>query len=271
MIAVLANETVEKLILESTFPGQPLAEGPDYRSEGGLTDVSLRQGSVERRKSKQPPLYIHFQLGSQREAVHALLDTDVGKDRLDNAQSPGINALSLFTIDLCLHRIDQVRLLRIHRNGKIPAGGGRFAQTACLQRTGGTVLRAGMVDIIGTIAVGLVAGMASQFFSLRTKINLFFWIEREVSCREETGLGVGSLPAVETILEAPLLGKARIAFAELDVGDVRIDLFFPAYRQAVEGMIIAVRGQLLALKIGFIFSDGGDVFFAPFTIGLRFS
>jgi hypothetical protein len=42
------NETVEKRILESTFPGQPLVEGPDSRSEGGLTDVSLRQGSVER-------------------------------------------------------------------------------------------------------------------------------------------------------------------------------------------------------------------------------
>jgi hypothetical protein len=44
------NETVEKLVLESTFPGQPLVDGPDCRSEGGLTDVSLRQGSVERPK-----------------------------------------------------------------------------------------------------------------------------------------------------------------------------------------------------------------------------
>jgi hypothetical protein len=74
-------------------------------------------------------------------------------------------------------------------------------------------------------------------------------------------LGVWSLPAVDAILETLLIGKARIAFAELDVGDVSIDLFIPAQSQAVERMIVAVGGQLPALKIGFIFSDGGDVFF----------
>jgi hypothetical protein len=87
------NATVEKLILESTFPGQPLAERPDSRSEGVLTDVSLRQGSVEHPERVDlaeivdkselctRPLYIHFQLGPEREAVHALLDTDVREDR----------------------------------------------------------------------------------------------------------------------------------------------------------------------------------------------
>jgi hypothetical protein len=100
---------------------------------------------------------------------------------------------------------------------------------------------------------------------------LFVWIEREVSCREETRLGIGSRPAVDAILETLLLGKTWIAFAELDVGNVGIDLFLPAYRQAVERMIVAVGGELLALEISFIFSDGGDVFFAPSTIGLRFS
>jgi hypothetical protein len=30
------------------------------------------------------PLYIHFQFGPEREAVHALVHTDVGKDRLDD-------------------------------------------------------------------------------------------------------------------------------------------------------------------------------------------
>jgi hypothetical protein len=57
-----------------------------------------------------------------------------------------------------------------------------------------------------------------------------------------------------------LLGKARIAFAELDIGDVGIDLFILAERQAVERMIVAIGGELFALEIGFIFSDGGDVF-----------
>jgi len=67
------NETVEKPFFQSTFPGQRLLERPGSRSEGGLTDVSLRQGSVDRPEcvdladvvyqSEQPPLYIHFQLG----------------------------------------------------------------------------------------------------------------------------------------------------------------------------------------------------------------
>ena len=256
-------------------------ERPNSRSEGGLTDVSLRHGSVEHSKrvdltdivnqSEQPPLYIHFQFGTQREAMHALLHTDVGKDRLDDSESSGIDLLALFSIDLCFHLVDQVRWLRIHRDRKIPAGCGGFAQTACLQRTGSAVFHTGMVHIIGTIAVDLVAGMTGQFLPLRTKIYLLARIEREVSCSKETWLGVGSLPAVDAILEALLLGKAWIAFAELDVGDVGIDLFLPAYSQAVERMIVAIGGQLLALKIGFIFSEGDDVFFAPSTIGLRFS
>ena len=36
------------------------------------------------------PLYIHLQFGPEREAMHALGHTDVGEDRLDNAQSSGI-------------------------------------------------------------------------------------------------------------------------------------------------------------------------------------
>ena len=82
------------------------------------------------------------------------------------------------------------------------------------------------------------------------------------------GLASGSLPGVDAILETLLTGKARIVFAELDVGDVGIDLFLSADRQTLEGMIVAVGGELPALKIGFIFSDGDDVFFAPSTIGL---
>src|SRR5215211_314322 len=110
------NETVEKLILGSTFPGQPLVERPDSPSEGGLTDVSLGHRSAERPKrvdlaeimyqGEQSPLYIHFQFGPEREAVHALLDTDVSEDRLDDSESSGIDPLSHFTVDLCLHLID---------------------------------------------------------------------------------------------------------------------------------------------------------------------
>ena len=118
-----------------------------------------------------------------------------------------------------------------------------------------------MVEIIGAMAVDLVAGMAGQVLPLRTSIHLFVWIEREVSCREEPWLGVWTLPVVEAILETLLIGKARIACAVLDVGNVSIDLFILADLQAVERVIVGIGGQLPALKIGFIFSDGGDVFF----------
>ena len=62
--------------------------------------------------------------------MHALVDTDVGEDRLDNAEPSGVDLLALIGIDLGLHRIDQGWRLRIHLDGKIPAGCGGFAQTA---------------------------------------------------------------------------------------------------------------------------------------------
>jgi len=195
--------------------------------------------------------------------MHPLLHTDVGKDRFHDPQPPGINALALFTIYPGLHLIDQVWWLRIHRNGKIPARCGGFAQTARLQRASRTVLRAGMVNIIGSMAVDLVAGMTGQFLPLRTKIHPFVRIEREVRNSEEPWLSVWTLSGVEAILESLLIGKARIAFTELDVGDVSIDLFILADLQAVERVIVGIGGQLPALKIGFIFSDGGGVFFRP--------
>jgi hypothetical protein len=84
-----------------------------------------------------------------------------------------------------------------------------------------------MVDIIGAIAVDLVVGMAGEFFALRTTIHLFVGIEREVGNSEESRLGIGLR------MEASLLGKARIACAILDVGDVGIDLFILSDLQAV--------------------------------------
>ena len=81
-------------------------------------------------QSEQRPLYIHFAFGAQGESIHALLHTDVCKDRLHNAKSPGIDLLAVFTIDLRLHLIDQVGGLALHLNGKIAASCIRFAQTA---------------------------------------------------------------------------------------------------------------------------------------------
>jgi len=45
-------------------------------------------------------------------------------------QPSGIDALADFTIDLHLHLIEQVGLLAIDLDGKIPARGVRLAQTA---------------------------------------------------------------------------------------------------------------------------------------------
>ena len=90
-----------------------LRQGLDPRPEHvDLADIVYQ--------SEQHPLYIHFAFGAQGEAVHALLHTDVGKDRFHDPQPPGINALALLTIDLRLHLIDQVRL-PIHWHRKIPA------------------------------------------------------------------------------------------------------------------------------------------------------
>ena len=113
--------------------------------------------------------------------MHALMHTNVGKDRLNNPQSPGIDALAQFAVNLRLHLIDRVWLLGSHLNGEIPARSIRLAQTARPQRTGGAVFDASAVDIIGAKAVELVAGMAGEFFSLRAEIDLFGGIEREVS------------------------------------------------------------------------------------------
>ena len=77
-----------------------------------------------------------------------LLDTDVGKDRLDNAQPSGIDLLALWSVDLGFHLIDQVRLLLIHLDGEIPARCVWLAQTAGSQRAGGAIFCAGMVNII---------------------------------------------------------------------------------------------------------------------------
>ena len=162
------------------------------------------------------------------------MNTDVGKDGLDNAQSSGIDFLSLLAVDLGFHKINQIRLTRVHLNGEIPARSIRLAQTARLQRTGSAVLRAGLVDIISAVTVALVARVAGQFFSLRTEIDLLAFIIRKIIRGEATGLGVRSLPAVNAIFETLVLGKARIAFAELDVRNVGVNFFIFADRQTIE-------------------------------------
>ena len=114
------------------------------------------------------------------------LHTDVGKDRLHDRQPSGINALAHFTIDLGLHRIDQVWRLRVDRNGEVPARRRGLAQTARFDRTGSAILNAGMIHIIGSIAVDLVVRMTGQFFSLRAEINLLAGVKRKIRSVERT-------------------------------------------------------------------------------------
>ncbi len=90
-----------------------------------------------------------------------------------------------------------------------------------------------MVDVIDAVTVDLVARMTFQFFSVRTKIDALAFIIRKISGAERTRLGVCFLLLFETLL----LGKARIALADLDVGNVRVHLFLFADRQTVQLMI----------------------------------
>ena len=89
-------------------------------------------------QSEQPPLYIHLRFGAYRESIHAFMHTYVCKDRLDNAEPPGIDFLALLGVYLGFHLINQVWLC-IHWNGEIPESHRGLAQTARPQRTGGAV------------------------------------------------------------------------------------------------------------------------------------
>ena len=141
-------------------------------------------------------------------------------------QPSRIDFLALLAVDLGFHQINQVRLAGIHLNGKIPARSIRLAQTARAQRTDSTVFGAGLVDIIGAVQVDLVARMTLQFFSVRTEIDALAFIIRKISGAERTRLGIRLLAIFETLL----LGKARIALAELDAGIIRVHLFIFADR-----------------------------------------
>lgn len=68
-------------------------------------------------QGEQSPLYIDLGFGTQGEAIQSLLNTDVGKHRLDNSQAPGIDPFALRGVYFGFHLIDQVGLLIIHPDG----------------------------------------------------------------------------------------------------------------------------------------------------------
>ena len=161
-------------------------------------------------------MYIHFAFGTQGETIHVFMYTDVGKDRLDNGQPSRIDFLTRFAVNFGFHQINQVGLTRVYLNRKIPARSIRLAQTTRAQRTDSTVFGAGLVDVIRAVTIDLVVSMTFQFFSVRTKIDALAFIISKISRAERTRLGVCLLLIFETLL----LGKARIALAELDIGVV---------------------------------------------------
>jgi hypothetical protein len=75
LLLAVANETVEKLLFQSTFPGSQLLDRSEPRFEDAKTDGFPSRGSVERPERldladmvdqgepRTRPLYIHFQLG----------------------------------------------------------------------------------------------------------------------------------------------------------------------------------------------------------------
>ena len=73
------------------------------------------------------------------------------------------------------------------------------------------------------------------------------------------------------MLEALLVGKALVAFSELDIGDISIDGFVFAEGDRGERVVVAVGGELFFLEEGITFSDGDNVFFAALIMGSRFS
>jgi hypothetical protein len=79
--AKLANETVEKLYFQTEREADSWSSCTLNGTKRGRAGLDQRPKGVDFadivHQSGQPPLYFHFQFGAQREAVHALLHTDI--------------------------------------------------------------------------------------------------------------------------------------------------------------------------------------------------
>ena len=92
-----ANETVEKPIMGRAFPVQVSTERPVSRAEGSFSFFLLCQRLGQRpehvdladivNQGEQPPLYIHFGFGTKGKTVHALVDTEVGENRVSTGST----------------------------------------------------------------------------------------------------------------------------------------------------------------------------------------
>ena len=152
----------------------------------GLLDRSKRVDLADIvDQSEQPPLYIHFQFRAQGESIHALLHADIGKNRFNDTQPPGIDLLALMRVNLGLHLVNHVGWLTSHLDRKIPARRIRLAQATCSHGAGSAIFFAGLVNIVSTIAVCLVVGMTSELLTLGANVNLIGRIKGKISGSEE--------------------------------------------------------------------------------------
>ena len=69
-------------------------------------------------QSEQFPLNIHLALFAKGEMVHTFVNSDIGKDRFDNSQTPGVDHPAVRIVDLRLHPFDQIWGLAHHHNGE---------------------------------------------------------------------------------------------------------------------------------------------------------
>ena len=109
--------------------------------------------------------------------VQAFLDTDIGKDRHDDGQASGIDLFALGGSTLAF--TSSIRLgSDSSPNRQVPEGCIGFAQPLRIHGAAGTILLAGVINIIKPVAIALVACMAYQCFALRAEIILFFMHRR---------------------------------------------------------------------------------------------
>ncbi len=199
----------------------------------------------------QPPLRVRLAFRPQRESAHPFVNADVRKHRLDNPQPPCVDFPVLGAVDFGFHLVRHVRLRSIYLDREIAARGSGFAQAALPHGTGGAVFRSGMVDVVHPIAVALIARLQAEFLAIRTDVDLSGVVALEIVRREQPPPLHRPLPAMDTVLEALLLGEAFIPLAELDVGDGGVHACGLAKGQAVETVLVAVGGQLLAFEVVF--------------------
>ena len=199
--------------------------------------------------------------------VQSFLDAEVGKDRLNDGQTPGIDLPACGGVDAGLHLFDQVGKGTVDLDRQEPTRGRWLAQAVGTHRAHRTILLASAINIIDPVAVALAASSAFQHLALRTDIDLPGTIEEKVCIGELRFSFRGSRSPMNAILESLLLEEAWIAFAKLQIWDVSVQLFCLAERQISKAVVVAVRRELLALKVTGQFANGLHVLFGTLQHG----